>query len=253
MTRKILAASAFLLVLGLAFGSSAQAQQRLNIQLGNFWVRGEDGRPGATAFNPPTNTDVLIADLRDPIAPLGFQVKDFNGVTGGAEWLMGIGNYLDIGAGIGIYSRTVATSYAFLVNTDQSEITQSLKLRIVPVTATIRFLPLGHDAVVQPYIGAGLGIFMWRYSESGNFVASDLSTFQATYVGSGTNVGPVVVAGATIPLGRTFGIGAEVRYQRATGKLTTYIQDPNNGFLGDRIDLGGMTVQANFQIKFGRR
>ena len=58
------------------------------------------------------------------------------------------------------------------VNSTAAEIEQDLKLRIVPFTATVRLLPLGHDAPVQPYIGGGVGVFGWRYSESGQFVAT---------------------------------------------------------------------------------
>jgi outer membrane protein W len=251
MTRKILAASAFLLVLGLAFGSSAQAQQRLNLQLGYFTVRGESAR--ANSGNPPTGTDVLIADLSDT-EPLTFNVKDFNGVHVGGEWLVGLGNWLDAGVGVGYYARTVPSFYTNLQDPSGADITQDLRLRIVPITATVRFLPLGHDASIQPYVGAGVGILIWRYSESGQFVdLSDYSIYRASYVGTGTNVGPVVMGGVNIPVGRTFAFGGEIRYQRAEGKLTSYLVNSQTGFLGDRIDLGGLTFQANFQVKFGRR
>ena len=53
--------------------------------------------------------------------------------------------------------------YAASVNANGSEIEQELKLRIVPLTATVRFLPIGHGSV-EPYVGAGIGAFNWRYS-----------------------------------------------------------------------------------------
>ena len=45
------------------------------------------------------------------------------------------------------------------VNSNFSEIEQEFKLRIVPFTATFRFLPLGRKGAVQPYIGGGVGVF----------------------------------------------------------------------------------------------
>ena len=51
------------------------------------------------------------------------------------------------------------TVYTDFVNANGTEIEQDLKLRIVPFTATVRFLPLGHHDGVEPYIGAGVGVF----------------------------------------------------------------------------------------------
>ncbi len=51
-------------------------------------------------------------------------------------------------------SRPCRQSTADFVNANGSEIEQDLKLRVVPFTATVRFLPLGHDNGIEPYIGA---------------------------------------------------------------------------------------------------
>ena len=79
---------------------------------------------------------------------------------------------MSAGAGIGYYQQTVPSfdiNYANLAN--GANINADLKLRIVPFNATFRFLPLGrHHYGVEPYIGGGIGVFGWRYSESGQFV-----------------------------------------------------------------------------------
>jgi len=81
-------------------------------------------------------------------------------------------------------------------------IVADLKLRVVPMSATFRFLPLGHHEGVQPYIGAGAGVFAWRYSESGDFVASDNRTIiHGNFRRSGTATGPVVLGGVRVPIG----------------------------------------------------
>ena len=83
-----------------------------------------------------------------------------------------------------------------------TEIEQDLKLRIVPFTATFRFLPLGHHNGVEPYIGGGVGDFNWRYSESGEFVDfTDGSIFRGTFVGERHRVGPVILGGVRFPVG----------------------------------------------------
>ena len=121
-----------------------------------------------------------------------------------------------------------------------SEIQQDLKLRIVPITAIARILPLGSKRAFQPYVGGGLGIYPWRYSETGEFVDfTDNSIYRDSYVASGTSVGPVAVFGARGRLTRSFGLGVEMRLQWATANLS---QD----FLGDKIDLGGLSILSTF-------
>ena len=84
----------------------------------------------------------------------------------GGEYLTALGDNFDAGLGVGYYQRTVPTVYTDFVNANGTEIEQDLKLRIVPFTATVRWLPMGHHNGVEPYIGAGVGVFNYRYSET---------------------------------------------------------------------------------------
>jgi len=213
----------------------ADSRQAIGFTIGGFFPRGADVRD---------KDDTILANLDD----LAFEVNDFNNVTFGGEYLFAISEFLEGGVGIGYYSQTVNSVYANFVNTNGSEIEQDLKLRIVPITATVRFLPIGRTAAVQPYVGGGLGIFNWRYSEIGDFVDfTDNSVFSNRsnpFVADGTSFGPVVLGGVRFPIGDALMIGGELRYQWATG--TTGGLD--KGFLGEKIDLGGTT--ANFTIHF---
>jgi len=213
--------------------TTSYAQQSLNLSIGGFVPRGEDAR------DPD---DVLLNNL-DLFA---FNIKDFNGATAGAEYLVGLGDWLDAGLGVGIYKRTVPSVYLDQVNANGSEIEQDLKLRVVPFTATIRFLPLGHRTVgIEPYIGAGVGILNYRYSETGDFVDfSDNTVFRGRFVGSGTATGPLILGGVRFPVG-VIGVGGEIRYQRAEGDLPG-----DQGFTGSKIDLGGWTYAATFNVRF---
>jgi hypothetical protein len=214
--------------------ATSYAQQSLSFSIGGFSPLG---------LNSRDRDDVLRDDLTTPNY-LAFNIKDFNGAQINAEYLVGLGEWLDAGLGVGFYRRTVPSVYESTVRADQSEIEQDLRLRIVPFTATVRFLPLGRNNGIQPYIGAGVGVFNWRYSETGDFVDfSDNSIFPARYVGSGTATGPVILGGARFPLGM-WSIGGEIRYQRATGDL------PVDQFFVSKIDLGGWTYAATFNVHF---
>jgi opacity protein-like surface antigen len=210
----------------------ALAQQSISLNLGAFIPKGEDSR---------VNNDVLLQDRQY----LLFRFKDFNGATVGADYLVGLGGFLEASVGASYYSRTAHSVYDQWVNADGSEVAQDLKLQIVPLTATLRILPFGRRGGFEPYVGGGVGVFLWRYSETGEFVDfADESIFRARYIGTGTAVGPVAVFGARFSPARRVGAGMEFRYQKAEGKLD------GNQFYGDRIDLGGWSALLTLRIGF---
>jgi hypothetical protein len=208
-------------------------QQSLNFSLGYFMVRGEDARVEGDAL--VVNRDLYLFDF-----------DDFNGASLGADYLIGFGEYFEFGAGIGYTSQAVDTIYDDYVRPDGSEIEQQLKLRVVPMSATVRVLPLGRRSAFQPYVGGGIGFYNWRYSETGDFVDFSLPgqpIFRESYVASGTSVGPVAVFGLRFPVGNVT-IGGEMRYQKAEGELD------ERDFLGPKIDLGGFHYSATVGFRW---
>jgi outer membrane protein W len=218
-------------ILGFVGTPPAAAQQQVSFSIGGFSPRSEDTR---------TNNDVLVNNLDY----LAFRISDFGGPIIGGEYLTSLGDNFDAGLGIGFYQRTVPTVYNDFVNANGSEIEQDLKLRVIPFTATVRWLPMGHHNGVEPYIGAGVGVFNYRYSESGQFLATDNSIFRGTFVGSGTATGPVILGGIRVPVG-SWGVGGELRYQSATGTLPA-----DQDFSGSKIDLGGFTYTFTINVRF---
>lgn len=231
---KVLVGAALLGVVAMMPGT-ARAQQAVSFNLGYFAVRGAADR---------VDGDTLVANLAAPSPfELSYNINDLNGTTVGGEWLFPIGTFLEGGVGISYYARTTPSTYQELVNSDGSDITQNLRLRIVPITASVRLFPLGRRAPIQPYIGAGVGVFLWRYSETGEFVDAQQNVFTATFAQSGTTVGPVILGGIRLPVARVAAFGAEMRYQKADAGLSS-------DFVGSRIDLGGITYQATFVLRF---
>jgi hypothetical protein len=237
MRRLICTVSAFFFVLGIFATPPAAAQQSVNIFLGGFVPRTFDARD---------SNDVLVNNLACGEC-FAFRIRDFDGATAGAEWLVGLGDRFEGGLGVGIYSRNVPSVYANFTNKDGSEIGQNLKLRVVPFTATVRYLPLGHHDAFEPYIGAGVGVLNWRYTEAGTFI--DFSnpkrtTFGGTFAATGSATGPVILGGVRVPVGRT-DVGGEIRYQAAKGTLPG-----DEGFAGSKIDLGGFNYLFTINIRF---
>lgn len=214
--------------------SGSDSRNSVVFNVGYFAVRSEDAR---------VEGDVIVTDLEG----LAFEVDDFNGATFGAEFLFGLGEYLEGGLGGSFYQRTVPSVYREFVREDGSEIEQDLKLRIAPFAATVRFLPLGRNGGIEPYVGAGIAVFNWRFSETGEFFdAFDNTIFRDTFVADGNAIGPVILAGVRGPVADTFTIGGELRYQRAEGDT-----DPETSrMLSDKIDLGGWSANVTFGFRF---
>jgi hypothetical protein len=238
MHRRLLSVMAVVFVFGFVTVRDVSAQQLVNFYIGEFTARAIDARP---------DEDVLVQNgifLSTLNRTRGIDIGQFNHVTVGGEWLFPLTRYVEGGLGLGYYQRSVRTVYTDLVNTDGTEITQTLKLRIVPFTATVRLVPFGHDKPVQPYIGAGVGVYSWRYSETGQFVDLQNNVFTGNFVGSGAATGPTILGGVRVPIG-SVGVGFEIRHQSAEGKLPT-----DQGFAGTKIDLGGYNYLFTINFRF---
>ena len=230
-TRSLLVATAALAAVLLA-PHAALAQQSLALNIGHFGIRGTDAR---------VDDDVLLENLN----LFSFDPTELDSVTFGGEWQIALGDHLEAGVGVGFMRGTAPSTYTDFVNDDGTEILQDFHLQMVPITGTLRLFPLG-DTAVRPYIGGGIGLFMWRYSEVGEFIDFyDYSVFRDRFVASGADIGTVVLGGVRVPLGDSLAAGVEVQYQRAAGRVGV-----DEGFLAERIDLGGLTTRFTFRIEF---
>jgi hypothetical protein len=231
----------------LAAPASAQVVHSFGFGGGVFVPRGFDTR---------VDGDVLVANLTQPellpgvTGSLEFNIKKFRSYPIFGEWNVAFGKHLELGFGLAYQQRAVPSRYRDLVNGAQNnaDIEQTLRLRVIPATAVVRFLPVGDAGAVQPYAGAGLAILSFRYAEAGEFVdTADFAIFQDRFVASGTTGGAVLLGGPRMPMGGDiYAFTIEGRYQVAkadTGGI-------NAGFLGDRIDLGGGSLTFGFLIRY---
>jgi outer membrane protein W len=147
-----------------------------------------------------------------------------------------------------MFGRSVPTVYLDLVDERDREIEQTLRLRVMPVTAVVRFLPFGRAGDVQPYVGVGVAALRFRYSEIGRFVDNaTLDIFEDRYVATGTVPGAVVVGGLRLPIGGdVFGMSLEGRYINGAGETGGL----DAGFLDEKIDLSGFLFNVGFHVRF---
>ena len=248
MLPRLRAACLMLGVLMAAAPVSAQVVQGFQFGAGLFNPRGFDGR---------ANHDVLVRDLTgktmsaDPTLTdaLLFDIKDFKAAHVSGEWTIGFGSHLEAGVGAGFFRRSVPSIYADVVlSPNNREIEQTLRLQVAPITAVVRFLPFGRPGDVQPYIGAGVAALVYRYSERGSFVDPDtLDVFTDDFSASGVAPGGVILGGVRFPIrGDIYAFSIEGRYLFGTGKTGGITE----GFLDDKIDLGGTILNANVLVRF---
>lgn len=238
---------AVLTLLIIATPASAQAVSSLHLGAGLFSPRGLDSR---------VDGDVLVRNYLGRRIPslstetdaLAFEIKDFRSGSVFAEWNVGFGNHVEVGAGIAAFGKTVPTVYLDLVDERNREIEQELRLRVVPLTAVARFLPFGRAGDVQPFVGVGVAALRFRYSEVGRFVDFDtLDIFEERYVATGMAPGLVIVGGLRLPLGGdVYGMSLEGRYLSGSGKTGGL----DEGFLDDKIDLSGLLFNVGFNVRF---
>jgi hypothetical protein len=228
-----------------ASAASAQTVHSVQVGVGGVFPRGLDGR---------TSGDILVRNYFGEPFPgepsltdaLAFRIGDFKSGQVFGEWNVAFGRHVEFGAGLGFYKRTVPTVYLDVVDQNDFEIEQELGLRVVPITALVRFLPFGGPGEVQPYVGAGISALRYRYTEVGDFVDPDtLGINPGRFVGTGTAVGGVLLGGLRIPLGGdVYGMGLEGRYQFGSGDLSL------DEFVSDKIDLGGGQFNVTFLVRF---
>jgi len=246
MSRRLILAA--LLVTVSAAPLAAQSRSRpgphqVSFNLGYFTPRGEDAR---------VSGDVLLADL----GYFAFRIDDFNDASFGGDYLFSLGDFFEVGAGVSYYQGSAFSVYPDLVYESGAEIVQELKLRIVPLTATVRFLPLSKNAPIQPYIGGGVAYLPWKYSETGDFVdyETDPPTIfhpEGGYVDSGSAMGVLVLGGARVRVGSRYALGGEIRYQWGSSDIGTECSTNERAcFYGDKIDLGGFTYNFTFNVRF---
>jgi outer membrane protein W len=234
LNRLAVGALAAAVVLGAAAPVSAQVVQSVGVNLGALMPRGEDAR---------VENDVWLKNL--PV--YRFEIKDFTGAEVGGEWNAAFGNHVEVGLATSFYQRTVHTNYRDFVDKDFTEIESDFKLRTIPVSGVVRFLPFGKVGSFQPYVGAGMSVIFWRYSEIGEFIDfnDNNNVYRARYVATGSDAGPVVFGGFRAPIGGdVYGLTLEYRYQFGQGDLKT------TDFLGSKIDLGSGSLRAGFLVRF---
>jgi hypothetical protein len=215
---------------------------------------GFDARIGA--FFPRGN-ESLFQDLNSLYTPngnaaQGVRGSDFNSVYGGVEYNAVIAPNVELGLSLDGYGKTLDTSYRDYLHSDGSEIRQELKFDMVPLGATIRFVPTNKRARIVPYIGGGVDAVFYSYEERGDFIDFYDPTYPIVadhFKDDGVAFGVHGLAGLRVYLNHDFAIVAEGRYQYAKKDMNEDFA-PNQSGLVNTIDLSGWTATIGVHVRF---
>jgi opacity protein-like surface antigen len=203
----------------------------------------------------PRGNDTLFQDVRSLYL---VEKSDFYGVYGGIEYNHVLMNNVELGISLDGSSRTVDSSYRDYTWDDGTEIRQSLKLNMVPLGVSLRFVPTSKRARIAPFVGGGVDAIFYKYEEFGDFVCFppaagtcrfDYDVVPDAFVADGTAFGFHVLGGLRVYINRDIAIVGEGRYQWAKDDMGDDFA-PNEPGLVNTIDLSGATFTVGVHIRF---
>jgi hypothetical protein len=208
---------------------------------GTATAGGLDLRLGA--FFPDEESNLFIDDRVLYTVDKG----DWSGFTGGIEYNAQVAPHIEVGIHVDGYGETLHTSYRGFTDDSGREIFQTLKLHIVPVGMTVRFIAGGHHSRIRPYIGIGGGLIYWEYEEFGDFIDFDdpaMEVIPDAFVSDGLTGGGHATAGLRVGLNHDFSLVAEGRYQFASKA------EMEEDFRGNSLDLNGWSATIGVHVQF---
>ena len=170
-------------------------------------------------------------------------IDDFEDLVGGVDYVYYMHRHVGLMLSGDYFEAQQDQSYRDFVDNSGNRISHTTTLEISPLTAgvVVRLVPEGLPVV--PYVGAGGGLYVWRYEESGDFIdfgGSTLPVFTDTLEDEGNVLGYYVLAGIEVPISSYFSIIAEGRWDRADDELSGDFEGLGTLDLSGRRVMGGL-------------
>lgn len=197
--------------------------------------RGTDLRVWVGGFFPDGHSTYWEDKFRDFSGKIG----DFDAVTGGGDFQFRLDRHSALMLSATYYYGAATQAYRNFTDTSGGRIRHDASLDIGSFTGAYVFHFVGRRGQVDPYVGAGGGLYVWRLRESGDFIdftTNPRSIFTSNLTSSGTTGGYFFLAGAEFPLTPAVSLFVEGRYSKASDTL-------GGDFAGfGKLDLSGKSV-----------
>jgi hypothetical protein len=221
------------------------------------------GTPKETLVGPPRPVVAFVFKLGE-LQPRGnsdlwafhedlftADVNDFNDLAFGFDLLLLADSHVEFAFGMEAYEGDTSSVYRDYVDSFGQPIAQHQHLNLVPLTASVRWLPWGRyggngaPRPVVPYLGAGMGMLIWEYELSGSFVdLGTLEIFDDYFYDDGATFAAIGTAGIEFRVSRAWSVHVEGRYLWAEDNL-------GPDFAGfDALDLSSWAFFGGASIRF---
>jgi len=180
---------------------------------------------------------------------------DFSSPTLALDFSLAIRPSLDLVIGTSFSNATAHSESRDFVGEDDLPIEQTTKFQRVPVTVGLRaFLsPRGRSigrfawvpSRVAPYVGAGGGVMLHRFRQTGEFVEAETrDIFFDEYTSTGWSPTAHALAGVELSLSPRLALTGEGRYTWSNADMGRDFDR------FDRIDLSGLAATAGIAVRF---
>jgi outer membrane protein W len=173
--------------------------------------------------------------------------SSFEDTIGGLDYIHWLGPRLGLLVSGSGYSTETSQAYRDFEDEFGNDIRHRTNFDLASATMGLIYSFGGRQASIRPYVGVGGGFYAWSLDETGDFIdfgGSDAVIFTDSFSAEGTAFGSYVLAGIDIPIGNTWSIFAEGRWDAAEDDLS----DDFEG-LG-KIDLSGRQISAGLSWSF---
>jgi len=169
--------------------------------------------------------------------------QEFEDAVAGVDYVYEMNRNLGLMISADYFEGQQDQSYRDFEDNHGNRITHTSTLEVSPITAglVVRLAP--PQSPIVPYVGAGGGLYVWRYEESGDFIdfgGSTLPVFTDTLEEEGSVLGYYVLAGLEVPVSSNFSIIAEGRWDRADDELSGDFEGLGTLDLSGRRVMGGL-------------
>jgi len=231
------------IVLVCAFSAAAANAQAYGVPPGYHPYERQSIRFRGGMFTPDGNSGFWDQNENDFTA----DANDFQDWTWGMDYTIDLAPNFALSFSGDWYETTQQQSYKDFEDDRGHRISHDTSLYIAPFRAGLMVKLVPPTAPVVPYLGAGGGVYFWDYHEDGDFIDFDsprLDVFHDHLHDSGTAFGYYLVGGLEIPVGSSFSVLAEGRWDHVSDSFS----EDFSGF--DDIDLGGLSIQGGIAWRF---
>ncbi len=242
MNRRRISVALLATIAGIALSAPAWAAKARSGRLGH-WGENQAFRIQLGQLEPEGESLYWQDKERDFFG----SASDFEDFSFGLEYLYFLGPRMGFVVSGHFYEGEDLLSYRDFVDTRGFEIEHTTTLEISTFNLGLIYQLARRDAPIQPYVGAGGGLFFYRLEESGDFIdffSPDFDIFSATFETESATFGYYFQAGVEVPLGRSWSVYADARWQRAKDDLG----DDLDG-LGE-LDLSARTISFGTSFSF---